>query len=214
MTRLNFLAYVKRIFKRTDKDTEIYEALNETIKDIGTRGPFPGYAFTSYTPCVVEQEDYPLPTDLLHISHPIKLLDGSATGDSGAPLEFISKAEYDIREPNPNRTSPATGKPTAYTIYSNQIMLTPIPDSTDYLIEIDWGKIPPSLSADSDTAAFQEVGDEVIKWGTLWRLFAGVGLYEDADYWRNLYEGGVERMKDIARDKEKTWVETGSVNEL
>lgn len=209
MTRVQFLAYIKRQFKRTDKDTEIYEALNETIQDIGSRYSFSGYNFQSWVPTVIAQEDYPLPTNLLQLSHPIRLLEGSATGDSGYPLDFITKEEYDEKEPNPNRTSPATGKPSKYTIYSDSILLTPIPDKTSYLLEINWGKIPTTLSVDADTPSLIATWDEILKWGTLMRLYYGLGLYQEGKVWDDLYESdekGIPKMIRIEKDKKREMI--------
>ncbi|MFA5037858.1 MAG: hypothetical protein WC479_11875 [Candidatus Izemoplasmatales bacterium] len=206
MTRLQFYSYIVEIFKRTDKSTEIYRALNETITDIANRYPFENYSFQSWIPCVVGQEDYPLPSTLVHISHPIRLLEGSAATDDGFPLDFITKQEYDALEANPNRTSPETGEPAKYTIFSDSILLTPIPDSTDYLIEINWGKQATALSVDSDTASFISAWDEIIKWGTLFRVYLGLGLTEDATPWQALYEQGINRMIDRDKDKKNSWI--------
>lgn len=214
MTRVNFLAYIKRVIKRTDKDTEIYECLNETITDIANRYPFENYQFQSWIPCVVGQEDYPLPSTLVHLAHPLRLLEGSGTTDDGFPLEFITKEEYDEIEANPNRTSPETGEPAQYTIFSDSILLTPIPDSTDYLIEINWGKQATALSADSDSPSFISAWDEIIKCGTLFRVFLGLGLAEDATPWQALYEQGILRMIDRDKDKKNSWIGTVRNNNL
>jgi len=211
MNRLNFLAYVKRTFKRDDKDTEIYEALNDTIKDILGRHQFADYNFQSWVNTTLGQEDYTLPATLLHLRHPIRLIEGFATNNSGKTLKFYTKEEYDELEPNPNRVNPASGEPTGYAVYSNQILLYPIPDKATYIIEINWGEghTDVELDSDSDEHRFGTHWDEVLKWGTLFRLFAGVGLYEEGEYWRKLYEGteygrnggAVGRM--IARESDK-----------
>lgn len=214
MTRLLFLSYVTRVLKRTDKNTEIYEAYNETIRDISSRAKFQEYAFQSYVACVQGQEDYPLPTTLLHLQHPVRLLEGSATNDSGNPLTHISKAEYDRREPNPNRTSPDEGRPGAYTIYSNSILLTPIPDGAGYLLEINWCNVPTNLSGDSDVSSFNELWDEILKHGTLFRMFALLGMYQDSEYWRALYETGIRRMVEINSDKTGGWIGIVANNSL
>lgn len=213
MTRLSFLGAVTDILKRTDKNSQIYDALNETIKDIGTRDSFHEYSFQSYTTCVAVQEDYPLPTTLLQVKHPIRLIEGAATGDSGWNLTKLSKEEYDFREPNPNRISPSTGRPTAYCIFSNSILVTPIPDKA-YLLEINWGNVPSSLASNDDLPAYLNIWDETIKHGVLFRMFALLGLYQDADYWRALYETGISRMIDYNRDKSGGYVVAGAVNDL
>jgi len=210
MTVVNFLAYVKRVLKRTDKDVEILEAENETLSDIASRHDFEAYMFQSWVPCVVKQEDYPLPTDLLHLQHPIRLLEGTGTNDKGWNLKWLTKAEYDAKEPNPHRTSPSDSEPSCYTVYSDSILLYPIPDSTDYLIEINWGKVPTTLSGDSDTSSFKAVWDEVVKHGTLFRMFASLELYQEAEYWRALYEQGIAKMIDRDMDKKRSHI--GKVN--
>ena len=128
MNRLEFLTYVTQTIKRTDKDTEVYQALNDTIKDIASRGQLHEYSFQAYTQTVVGQEDYTFPGDLLHIKHPIRLLEGNASGNTGWNLEKISKEKYDEYEPTPNRANPVCGRPLYYCIYANSILLTPIPD--------------------------------------------------------------------------------------
>lgn len=217
----SFKTYVKRDFKRTDKDTEIVQAYNDMIIWVAQHLPQGNYKFQSYISTLVRQEDYPLPTTLIHLLHPIRLLEGSGTNDSGYPLEHITKQKYDIREPNPNRTTPSTGKPTAYTIFSRQILLTPIPDVSTYLLEINWSKRATTLSADSDTSDLGSEWDEVFKWGTLERVYAGIGLIEEANYWGGLYRdqlsnpvGHCKRLMDAERDKELSAIGQVKFNKL
>jgi len=217
MTRLEFLTYITSVFKRTDKNTEIYQALNDTIKDIAARHPSEAYSFQSWVPTVDGQEDYPLPTDLLHLAHPIRCLEGSATNDDGKALVKLTKEEYDVIEPNPNRTSPDTGEPWAYTIFSNAILLTDIPDDQGWILEINWGKIPTSLDDDGDTSSFKSTWDEILQWGSLWRLFAGIGMYDEANYWEQKYEDplkGIPKMVRQDKDKKDSWIGSVANNSL
>jgi len=212
----SFLTYVKQDFKRTDKDTEIIQALNDMINYISVLIPHSGYKFQSWVQMVAGQEDYPIPTLIQHFIHPARLLEGSASGDSGYPLDFISKEEYDLEEPNPNRTSPSTGEPDKYTIYSRSILLTPIPDKSTYILEINWTKKPTTLAADADTHSLGSEWDEVIKYGVLERINAGIGLLEDAQYWSGKYKdpygnpiGMLKNLLDKEKDLEGSWI--GSV---
>uniref|UniRef100_A0A6M3K4E3 Uncharacterized protein n=1 Tax=viral metagenome TaxID=1070528 RepID=A0A6M3K4E3_9ZZZZ len=205
----DFSTYVKYDLKRTDKDTEIIQARNDAIMQIATMMPHGAYKYQSYAQTVLAQEDYPLPSTLIHLIKPLRLLDGSASSDSGTRLEDISKAEYDSREPNPNRTSPSTGRPSAACIYSNSVLLTPIPDKATYLIEINWTIRPTALSGASDLPTLGSEWDEVQKWMTLDRVFAGMGMFEESMFWRGRYETGqgdplgmFKRLLDIERDKE------------
>lgn len=221
-----FRTYVKRDFKRTDKDTEIDQAYNDMIIWVAQKMPHGNYKFQSYISTVNAQEDYPLPTNLIHLIHPIKYLEGSAANDWGWPLDHITKEEYDLREPNPNRTSPSTGKPTAYTIFSRSILLTPIPDNSADLLEISWAKRATTLSAATDVPDLGSEWDEIFKFGTLERVYDGMGMLQEAQYWGSKYHilnpvngddapiGLCKKLFDAERDREIPAIGQVKFNEL
>lgn len=184
----SFKTYVKYDWKRTDKDTELVQAYNDMIDWVAAQIPNSNYKFQSYLTTSIGQEDYPLPSNMLNLYHPIRLLLGAASSDTGYPLDQVTKERYDIIEPNPNRSSPTKGQPSSYTIFSRSILLTPIPDLATYILEINWGKNPTELSADSDTPSLGGEWDPVLKQGTLERLFQGIGLLEEANYWASQYK--------------------------
>jgi len=181
----SFLTYVKQDFKRDDKDTEITQAYNDIIDLVASKHPLEGLKFTSYVPTVLKQPDYPLPSNCNHLIHPVKLLEGLTSTDKGYPLEKISKEEYDERYPNAKRTSPdSTGKPGRYCIYFKAILIGPFPDASTYYLEIDWTKYATELSANSDVHALGNNWDLVLKWGVLWLINKGIGLYQEAEEFR------------------------------
>lgn len=208
----SFKTYVKRDFKRTDKDTEILDAYNAMIMWIAAQMPHGGYKFQSYISLVLRQEDYPLPSTLMHLMHPVKFLEGSGANDHGWPLEHVTKEEYDAEYPNPNRTTPTdTGKPSIYTVFSRSILVGPLPDAAVItrggLLEINWGKRPTALSADADLADLGSEWDEVLKWGTLERLYAGMSMLEEANYWASMYRDAEQNPIGLCRrlfDAEKS----------
>lgn len=220
MNLTNFLTYIKQDFKRTDKDTEITQAINDMIVWISIQIPHAGYKYQSYIPTVAKQYDYPLPTTKVHILHPLMLLDGFGTNDLGMVLEHIGKKEFDLIEPNPQRTNPSTAKTQKYTIFANSILCTPIPDKV-YILQMDWTKRAVSLSGGSDAPALGSEWDEVIKHGSLERLFAGIGLYEEANYWSTRYKdqegnpiGMCKKLLDMEEDREGSWVSDIQNNSL
>ncbi len=195
----DFKAYVLRDFKRTDKDVELVQAYNDMIKWISVKMPIGDYKFQSYVPTSIGIEDYELPCDLLHLFHPIKLIDG-ANLLGGYPLEHISKNDYDIREPNPNGSNPALSKPSAYTVWSRSILLTPVPDLATYVMEINWGKRPVNQVVNADTPSLGNEYDEVLKWGTLERLYAGMQRYDEAVYWGSKFHDADDKPSGALRD--------------
>ena len=214
MNLANLLTYIKYDFKRTDKDTELTQAINDSILAIAIKMPHKNYKYQSWRAVVSGQEDYDLPSNIIHLMHPVRYLEGNDPGDSGYPLEHITKEQYDDEEPAPNRTTPdSTGTPTKYTVYSNSILLTPIPGDTEVseggLLEINWTKQPVDLTG-SQTPDLEDSWREIIKWMTLDRVNAGIGLYDEAKYWESKYQDPISRepiglyksLLDLERDKE------------
>lgn len=214
MTLSNFLTYCRRDFKRTDKNTELTQAYNDMVYWVALIMPHGNYKYQSYISLVAAQEDYPLPSNLIHLIHPVKFLEGSATNDYGHPLGQVSKEEYDAAYPNPNRTSPTDkGTPSIYTVFSRSILVGPLPDTAVVtrggLLEINWSKRPTTQSADADETSLGAEWDEVLKHGTLERVYAGIGMMEEANYWASQYRdaagepvGLCRRLVDAERDRE------------
>ncbi len=192
-----FKTYVKLDLKRTDKDTEIVQSYNDMINWVSLQMPHSGYKFQSWINTIVGTEDYGIPAQAIHVIHPLKLIIGSGPSDSGYPMTHISKEEYDRIEPNPNRSSPQTGRPTKYTIFDRCILVTPLPDVATYLIELNWGKRHTTLSADADLHELGSEWDEVFKQGTLERVYAGMGMYEESNYWGSKYHAITSEGDDV-----------------
>jgi hypothetical protein len=206
----DFKTYVKQDFKRTDKDTELIRARNDSILYIAVLlPPHAGYKYQSYVPTVTGQTNYPLPSDLIHLIHPVRLLKGSGTNDSAYPLDHLTKQEYDDYESNPNRTSPSTGQPMRYCVFSRAILPSPIPDKDTYFFEIDWSKRPVDQTADASLHSLGSEWDEVLKWMVLARLNAGIELFQEMQVWESKYQdsdgnpiGMLKRLLDIERERE------------
>lgn len=202
-------AAVLRVFKRDDKQTELEEALNDTVKEMVAAVDPRKMKDQIYKPTVVGREDYAIPDTILRINHPIRLIDPNSSNNqsSSFPLHFYSKEEYDAVEPNPNAATIVPGKPEGYCFYKNSILLTPIPDAV-YRLEMNVGGEPTKLVEDADTTIFSQTWDETIKAGTLARLFAGIESWDNANKWQSVYRygfagnekaitGGLELLKQL-----------------
>jgi len=207
-TRLEFRTYVLYDFKRTDKDTELYQAYNDTIKHIANLHPNEGLKYQSWIPTVAGQEDYTLPATKCHVIHPIRFIE-SSTSSAGYPLIKTAKEEFSEMFPNPNATGTAVarGKPTHYCIYSNSILIGKLPDVATYILEMDWSKLPTSQDAASDLQELGTEWEEVLKWGTLARLYESVGLTGEADrYWALYRDAELGYPALIQKEKDQTEV--------
>jgi hypothetical protein len=214
-TRSDLRARVLRVFKRTDKDTEVNEAINDTYKEmVAIIGPRK-VQDRLYKSLVADRAEYALPTTALRFIHPIRLIDPDAgdTSIGSYVMTFINKDEYDALDPNPDAADPLSGSPTHYTIWKNCLLVTPQPDKA-YTIEINIGGEATALDADSDESIFQETWDETIAAGALRRLYAGIKLYQDSTYWQSVYLyggtgdpndlcGGIKLLRQIERDNNK-----------
>lgn len=188
---------VLEVFKRTDKQTELERALNDTSREMVACIDPRKLKDQIYKTCVINQEDYTIPDTVLRINHPIRLIEPGSTNNSSQnyPLKFIPKDEYDRIEPNPNAATIINGRPWAYTFWKNAILLTQIPDKA-YILEMNVGGEAVVMVGDSDTTIFSPMWDETIKSGALARLYAGIQQKEDSAFWQNIYRFGFAGDKD------------------
>lgn len=195
------------------------------INWVAVQMPHGGYKYQSYANTTVNISEYQLPGNLIHLIHPIRLLLGTGAADSGYVLDRISKEEYDLIEPNPNRTPPPPhGRPSRYCIFSRCIHLTPIPDLATYLMEINWTKRAVDVSLVTDVPNLGSEWDQVLKQGVLERMYAGIGLIQDSAYWGSKYHaivdgddvpiGMAKRLFEIEKDRENIGIGQVQYNDL
>lgn len=195
MTGSELYDYIVRTFKRTDKETEIYEAITDTILDLQVRFGFDAQKVEAYTTAgITALGDYKLdlPDDFGSIVGDVRFADGNASWG----LQKRSKLEFNERFPDPDDDDAITGQPTDYCIFGKQILLGPVPDRTDYIYQLDYTTVlaDPVTSA-SASVSFSDVGRECLRYGALGRLYDA--LEEDALATKNytLYEKEFQKLK-------------------
>lgn len=194
MTGAEFYAYVLREFKRTDKSTEVYEAITDTLINIRTRYPFDDFKTEAYTSDGIDVlGDYrlDLPSDFGHIISVRVLEDGSLH----PPLIKLNKPQFDDLYPHPNDTDVSKGVPKHYCVYNNQILLGDVPDDITYLYEISYSTEEAVEIASSTTEIdFTDRYREMLRAGVLERLYEIMGADNLAIKWKSVYEEGLARM--------------------
>lgn len=191
-TFANFQTMVLEVYKRTDKTTEVKRAINDAYMEMVACLDPRKQKDQIYRLTVVGREEYPIPDTTLRISHPVRLIDrtsGTNNSSESFPLHFYTKDEYDVIQPNPNAASPVNGRPHGYTFWKNSILLTDLPDKV-YRLEINFGGEGVRMVGAGDGVIFSETWDETVKAGALSRLYAGIQLKDEADFWQTVYRFG------------------------
>lgn len=209
MTGANFLAYVKQTFKRTDKDTEIYTAVADTVMDMRSRMISDEFstvsaALTGIT--VIGDYQLTLPTDFGHLIGDVLIKDTSAD-DVYLPLNRITKPEWDIKYNQALASAVGnrlTGTPTEYCFFGGKIYLGSPVDKITYEFKINYTtEDAPTYTGVTAVIPFTDQFREVVKAGTLQRIFREVGNYPESDIWGDVYVDGVMNVienDDFNRD--------------
>jgi hypothetical protein len=200
MTGAEIKAYIIRKFKRTDKDTELYEALTDVIADIRIQIRAEDFKEEAYVAGISTLGEYKLalPSDFGHIIGDITIVD-TASNQQYGPIVKISKGEYDDKYGSRLLAAYSdmnSGVPQEYCIYAGQIFLGPVPDKTTYNYYINYTTEDyTEVDASTDPVPFSERYRNVLRAGVLAELQDGLQNYEEAGYWRALYVNGVSKIK-------------------
>ena len=209
MNGANFLAYVKQTFKRTDKNTEIYTSIADTVMDMRSRMISDEHstvsaALTGIT--AIGDYQLTLPTDFGHLIGDVLIKDTSAD-DVYLPLRRISKTEWDVKYNQALATAVGnrlTGTPTEYCFFGGKIYLGSPVDKLAYEFKINYTtEDAPTYTASTASIPFTDQFREVVKAGTLQRMFREVGNYPESDIWGAVYVDGVMNVienDDFNRD--------------
>ena len=203
MSGSDFYTYILNTFKRTDKSTEVYECIVDTIKEIKLRYPTEDYKEVAVTSGISSLGDYSfdIPDDFGHIIGEIKILED----DSSYPMDSITKQEYDRLESNPEYSGVRTGKPIMYAIYGKKVYLYPVPDSTSYSYEFNYSTEDEStVTSGTSEVPFTDRYREMLKYGVLSRMYFMIGVDTDGVKYRQLFDEQYEFFRENEMDNLKT----------
>ncbi len=192
MSGSDFYDYVIRTFKRTDKNTETYEAITDAIQEFRRRFSFDeATEDVTTTDTIASLGDY-----RLNIESDMGLLQGIILQDDGdgTPLIRVPKSHFDDMYPDIAVTSDR-GYPKHFTIYDGKIYLGPIPDSTDYTYRISYSQRAGTVTSSTLSVPFTDLYREPLKHAVLFRLNEVIEDFNKANYYKGLYESEFEQMK-------------------
>ena len=187
-TGLQLRNYIVRIFKRTDKDAEIYEAISDTIRELRRRFKF----IDDETEIDLTDTIGTLGDFRLDVESDFGLFVGDIViedTDQSYPLEKLSKPEFDRLYPNPGYSSVSKSKPVHWSYFENQIWLGPVPDSTDYVYRMDYTS-DDNIEITSATGAVPYFTKyrELLRSGVMSKLFEGLEKMDLSQWWQSRFE--------------------------
>jgi hypothetical protein len=213
MTGSQFKDYVVRVFKRTDKDAEIYEATTDIVADMRIQMKAELYKEEAYIAGISTLGDYKigLPTDFGHLIGNITVVD-DASGYTGT-LQKISKVAYDDKYGDrlfTNVNDMDKSIPNDFCIYGGQIFLGSVPDSTSYKYYINYTTESfTEITAATAVVPFTDKYRRVLRAGVLHEIYMGLEFFDEANYWKGEYTEGV--MKLVANDADNIASKDGVV---
>ena len=186
MTGAEFYAYILRVFKRTDKETEVYEAITDVIMEMKLLYAFEDFKVEDYSQGIGTLGDYKiqLPTNFQHIIGKVRCYD-----DNGIERVFTkrTKETFDRLYPNPNSADANRSVPRDFCIFGGMLLVGDVPDSLDYYYEF-------SCSTEEGTAIvtgttevpFTDRYRKTLRQLVLGELYANLGYDEEAAKWKGL----------------------------
>lgn len=193
LTGTQMAEYIRRGgWIRDDMDTELYDALTDTILEMEQLFDFAErQTETISTDTIDTLGDYKIDieADFGNLIS-IVLIDGTFS----QRLVKTSKALYDILYPNPGDDQ-VRAFPYRYSLFGRQLLIGPAPDKITYEYRMAYSqRLTTAVDASTDPVPFSAEYREVLKDGTLARLFENVGKTDRADRFAVKYAGGVGRI--------------------
>lgn len=173
MSGPQFLAYVKKIFKRTDKDDEIYDAITDAISELRRLCSFDeDEVEVSTTDTIATVGDY-----RLNVEDNMGILIGDVQvidSDDSRPLTKLDKQIFDIYYPNQDATNVTKDKPQHFAVFAGQIYLGPVPDKTSYTYRVNYSKGMSTISSSTTSVPFTKWYREGLREGVLAKVWSGL----------------------------------------
>jgi len=194
MLGLDLHNYILSTFRRTDKTTQIYEAITDTIMDIKLQFEFDSFKVEAYSTSISVLGDYKIdvPSDFGHLVGAMRCNDGN--GNSRILLK-LSKEQFDELYPDPNAVNVSKAMPTHYCLFGEQFLFGNVPDRIDYSYEFSYTtEASDVITASTANVPFSDRYRECLKFGALMRLYAGLDDDEKAAKWKNFYDNEIAKI--------------------
>lgn len=194
------LDYIKRTFKRTNKDTELYEAMTDVVIDIKKRTLAEEFKVEAYTTGITALGDYklPVPFDFGHLIGDMTIID-EASQQAYCIIRKVSKETFDELYPERLLTggNQERGIPQHFCLFAEMFHLGPAPDDASYLYQINY-TTEAVVDIDSDTTEvpFTDKNRYMVKCGALSKIYYDMGFDQEGAKWEAKYEQELQKYID------------------
>ena len=180
--------YVLRCgFKRTDKDSELYEATTDAIQEMRRRFMFDEAeedSASTDTIGTLGEFKIDIETDLgLFLG--VRVQDGTDAFN----LIKVSKAQFDELYPDINVTNDR-GYPKHFCVFAQQVWIGPIPDSVSYTYRKSFSLRAGTITSATAGVPFTNLYRDVLADNVLARLYKGLEEYDKSNYHKSAFEEG------------------------
>jgi hypothetical protein len=188
-----WLAYFLRGgFKRTDKDTEVYEETTDAIQEMRRLFAFDeAEVEMTTTDTISVLGDYKIDIETnTGLILGINVIDG----ENATPLIFKSKREFNLLYPDISVTSDK-GYPQHFTMYKGQFQIGPIPDSVSYLYRVDYSARAGIISSATTSVPFTNLYRDILRDNVNYRMYKLMEDFAKAAEFRSSFENGFLQAK-------------------
>lgn len=208
MTGAQMYTYCLAILKRTDKSTEVYEAMTDTVRDMRLR--FLSEDFkqinTALAISTIGNYSVALPTDFGHLIGDVMMKDTSSD-ESYPSLNKISIEEYNQKYSDRFNTAVGnkdTGIPYDYCIFGGNLLVGPPVDKTTYEFRFAYStEDEVEVSSVTANVPFTDRYRKTVRYGVLKEMYLLLENYEEADLWSKLYEADLQKIIENDRQNVK-----------
>lgn len=208
MTGSAFYTYCLAIIKRTDKSTEVYEAMTDTVRDMRLR--FLSEDFKSINTALaistIGNYSVALPSDFGHLIGDVMMKDTSSD-ESYPSLNKISIEEYNQKYSDRFNTAVGnkdTGIPYDYCIFGGNLLVGPPVDKTTYEFRFAYStEDEVEVSSVTANVPFTDRYRKTVRYGVLKEMYLLLENYEEADLWSKLYEADLQKIIENDRQNVK-----------
>jgi hypothetical protein len=186
MSGSDFYTYVLRKFKRTDKETEVYEAITDAVQALRVRFMFDeAEAEQETTDTIGYIGDYKLD---LETDFGLLLGIRVEDGNTGIPLVPLNKAQFNAKYPGIDTDPSAPGFPINYCIYGGKILIGPAPDKTSYVFRIAYSRRAGTVTSSTSGVPFTAVYRDMLRDLVLSYLWDGLEEDDKAAKYKAKFE--------------------------